>query len=30
MREKTDRWIWCFWAARLSLPSGKYQLLVRA
>ncbi|GHO76406.1 hypothetical protein KSD_41770 [Ktedonobacter sp. SOSP1-85] len=30
IREKTDRWIWCFWEARLSLPSGKYQLLVRA
>lgn len=30
IREKTDRWAWCLWEARLSLPAGTHQLTVRA
>ena len=30
IREKTDRWAWCLWEARLSLPAGECQIIVRA
>jgi len=30
IREKTDRWAWCFWEATLDLPAGECQIIVRA
>jgi sulfite oxidase len=30
IREKTDRWAWCFWEAILDLPAGECQIIVRA
>ncbi len=30
IRERADRWAWCFWEATLNLPPGTHWLLVRA